>query len=79
MIERATLKVAGMSCAGCENAIKRVLKQVNGVDEVSASHTEGTVEVTYGMRPRRRPRCSSRRSRGWGTRLSGSRWFAVAL
>jgi copper chaperone CopZ len=47
MIQRATLKVAGMSCAGCENAIKRVLKQVNGVQDVSASHTAGTVDVAY--------------------------------
>jgi copper chaperone CopZ len=47
MIERATVKVSGMSCTGCENAIKRVLKQVNGVEEVAASHKEGTVDVTY--------------------------------
>jgi copper chaperone CopZ len=47
MIQRATLHVSGMSCAGCENAIKRVLKQVHGVEDVAASHTEGTVEVTY--------------------------------
>ena len=47
MIQRATLKVSGMSCAGCENAIKRVLKQVQGVQDVVASHAEGTVEVTY--------------------------------
>ncbi len=47
MIQRATLKVNGMSCTGCENAIRRVLKQVNGVQDVSASHTAGTVEVTY--------------------------------
>ncbi len=47
MIERATLKVSGMSCTGCENAIKRVLKQVNGVQDVAASHAAGTVDVTY--------------------------------
>ena len=47
MTERATLKVNGMSCTGCENAIKRVLKQVQGVGEVVASHKDGTVEVTY--------------------------------
>ncbi len=46
MIQRATLKVNGMSCAGCENAIKRVLRQVNGVQDVSASHAAGTVDVT---------------------------------
>ncbi len=47
MIERATLRVAGMSCTGCENAIKRAVKQVTGVQEVAASHAAGTVEVTY--------------------------------
>mgnify|MGYP001079595348 CR=1 FL=1 len=47
MIQRATLRVTGMSCTGCENAITRVLKQVNGVEDVAASHKEGTVEVTY--------------------------------
>ncbi len=47
MTQRATLKVSGMSCAGCENAIKRALKQLNGVEEVAASHEEGMVNVTY--------------------------------
>ena len=47
MIQRATLKVAGMSCGGCENAIKRVLKQVSGVQDVTASHTAGTVDISY--------------------------------
>jgi copper chaperone len=47
MIQRAILNVNGMSCTGCENAIKRVLKQVPGVDEVVASHKDGTVDVTY--------------------------------
>ncbi len=47
MTQRATLKVTGMTCMGCENAVKRVLKQVKGVDEVAASHQHGTVDVTY--------------------------------
>ncbi len=47
MTQRATLTVAGMSCTGCENAIARVLKQVDGVQDVTASHTTGTVDVTY--------------------------------
>ncbi len=47
MTQRATLKVNGMTCMGCENAIKRVLKQVKGVDEVTASHKDGKVDVTY--------------------------------
>ena len=47
MIQRATLKVNGMSCGGCENAIKRALQQIAGVQDVSASHADGTVAVTY--------------------------------
>jgi len=47
MIQRAILKVNGMTCTGCENAITRVLRQVRGVDEVVASREEGTVDVTY--------------------------------
>ncbi len=47
MSQRAILKVNGMSCGGCENAIKRALAQVVGVGEVTASHTDGRVEVTY--------------------------------
>ena len=65
-----------MSCAGCENAIKRVLKQVNGVDEVSASHTEGTVEVTYDA-AKAAPAVFKQKIEGLGTRLSvagGSQW-----
>lgn len=41
------LKVTGMSCGGCENAIRRALQQVDGVEEVSASHTAGTVGVRF--------------------------------
>ncbi len=41
------LKVIGMSCGGCENAIRRALQQVDGVEEVSASHTAGMVGVRF--------------------------------
>jgi copper chaperone len=47
MTQRVTLRVSGMTCGGCENAIERVLGQVKGVDEVVASHVAGTVDVTY--------------------------------
>jgi copper chaperone CopZ len=41
------LKVTGMTCGGCENAVRRALQQVDGVEEVSASHTAGTVGVRF--------------------------------
>ncbi len=47
MTARKTLHVAGMTCGGCENAVKRVLKQLDGVTDVTASHVAGTVDVTY--------------------------------
>jgi copper chaperone len=47
MTERVTLKVNGMTCGGCENAVKRALAQVPGVETVHASHTDALVDVTY--------------------------------
>jgi copper chaperone CopZ len=36
-----------MTCGGCENAVKRALGQLNGVEEVSASHSAKLVGVRY--------------------------------
>jgi copper chaperone len=36
-----------MTCGGCENAVKRALGQIDGVEEVSASHSAGLVGVRY--------------------------------
>jgi copper chaperone len=47
MSETLQLRVTGMSCGGCENAVKGALMQVDGVEEVTASHVEGMVGVTY--------------------------------
>lgn len=41
------LHVAGMTCGGCENAVKRSVMKLPGVESVSASHTEQAVRVTY--------------------------------
>jgi copper ion binding protein len=41
------LRVTGMSCGGCENAVKRAVGQLPGVDGVSASHERERVEVTF--------------------------------
>jgi len=40
MSEVLQLAVNGMTCGGCENAVKRTLMQTNGVEEVTASHAE---------------------------------------
>ena len=36
-----------MTCGGCENAVKRALGQIDGVEEVSASHSANMVGVRY--------------------------------
>ena len=47
MNETLTLKVTGMTCGGCENAVKRAVGQLDGVTEVAASHKAEQVVVTY--------------------------------
>ena len=42
-----TLKVTGMKCGGCENAVQDAAKAVSGVSGAKASHKESTVAVDY--------------------------------
>lgn len=42
-----TLKVSGMTCAGCEAAVRMAARSVQGVTEVKVSYTKGHAEVTY--------------------------------
>jgi len=46
-METLTLKVTGMTCGGCENAVKRALGRLEGVSEVTASHVEEKVGVSF--------------------------------
>lgn len=39
--------VEGMTCGGCEVAVKRVVNELDGVVEVEASHREGRATVIY--------------------------------
>ena len=39
-----------MTCGGCENAVAFTLRQLKGVQEVSASHKASTVDVTFDER-----------------------------
>jgi len=36
-----------MTCGGCENAVKRALGQMQGVERVDASHAAGSVDITF--------------------------------
>lgn len=47
MATELTLTVTGMTCGGCENAVKRVLSTVDGVSNVTASHRDNRVTLTY--------------------------------
>jgi copper chaperone CopZ len=46
-METLTLKVTGMTCGGCENAVKRGLARLEGVGEVTASHAEAKVAIAF--------------------------------
>ncbi|RME38960.1 MAG: cation transporter [Planctomycetota bacterium] len=43
---RLTVQVEGMSCAGCEAAVRTLVSKVPGVRAVEADHETGTVAVT---------------------------------
>src|SRR5436305_927779 len=42
-----TLKVTGMTCAGCEAAVKIAAKRVDGVKEIVVSYDKAAAHVTY--------------------------------
>ncbi len=44
---RSTLRVAGMTCAGCETKIERILSRLNGVSEARGNFGAGTVTVSW--------------------------------
>lgn len=41
------LTVNGMTCGGCENAVKRVVGKLEGVESVTADHVAGLVGVDF--------------------------------
>ena len=45
-MDKIDLNVSGMMCEGCENRIKKVISNVDGVTEVKASHKDGKVIIT---------------------------------
>lgn len=44
-MDTLTLRVSGMTCGGCENAVRRTLMKLEGVGDVDASYREGLVRV----------------------------------
>ena len=42
-----TLKVTGMTCAGCEAAVKIAAKKVDGVTDITVSYDKAAANVTY--------------------------------
>jgi copper chaperone len=47
MTETLQLTVTGMTCGGCESAVRKALEQIDGVEDVSASHAANLVGVSY--------------------------------
>lgn len=45
-MKKVEFKVEGMACSGCENRIQNALKEIEGVEEAIASHTDKTVLIT---------------------------------
>ena len=45
-MKETIIKVEGMVCNGCENRVENALKNIQGVEDVKASHTTGTVTIT---------------------------------
>ena len=39
------LNVEGMVCTGCENRVKNVLSDIEGIEKVEANHENGTVYI----------------------------------
>ena len=46
-MEQLILNVTGMTCGGCENAVKRAVSRLDGVSNVTASHSDNRVIVDY--------------------------------
>ncbi len=44
-MKETIIKVEGMVCNGCENRVQNALKNIDGVEDVVANHTTGTVKV----------------------------------
>jgi copper chaperone len=46
-MEQIILNVTGMTCGGCEGAVKQAVSRIDGVMQVIASHAENQVIVDF--------------------------------
>lgn len=44
-MKEINLKVNGMACAGCENRVKNILQNIDGIEKVEANHVTCEVKV----------------------------------
>ena len=44
-MKNVVIRVNGMHCSGCENRIKNILSDIEGVEEVKANYKDGVVTV----------------------------------
>jgi len=42
-----SIPVHGMTCEGCENAVKKSVQKLSGIAEITASHIDSIAEVKY--------------------------------
>lgn len=47
LLKTATLRIKGMTCTGCENAIKKIVGEIEGVKEVNASYTDSIAKIVF--------------------------------
>ncbi len=45
--QNAEFRVTGMTCDGCEAAVKMAVRQLDGIYQVDASYKEGSAVVSY--------------------------------
>ena len=45
--EKATLKVAGMSCNVCAKTVEQEAKKIDGLKTIAVSQPKGQAEITY--------------------------------
>jgi copper ion binding protein len=46
-VDTLQLTVNGMTCGGCENAVRRAVGKLEGVESVTADHHTGLVGVNF--------------------------------
>ena len=44
-MKETKLKINGMMCEGCENRVKNAIKNIEGVENVTADHNTGKVII----------------------------------